>query len=769
MSSFRPLILILILLLQALIHSPCISSGREGSSIDSFKNYLLGLALDTWKFFVRYTNNETGLPYDRSTPGNPQTSITNIGLYMASVVAAYDLGFIDRNEALQRLKRTINSLIRLEKWHGIPFNWYNADTLNPIWGRFVSSVDAGWYAAGLIVARNAFPELYENLTRLIEMMEWDKLYDSSVKRLYVGYDSLRKRYTQGHYDYLAIESRTASLIAIGLGRIPAEHWAALSRDVQFYYNISFLWGWHAGLFIYYMPGIFIDERCSFIARSAINVTLAQILYAEEYAYPVWGFSPCDIPGGGYGMRFDVATPHASVLALIYFPEEVLLNLLKLEEMGVRSDYGFKDSVSLVSGRVDEDYLALDQGMILLTIANYLNGSVWRYFERDPIVIRAKSLISEYKVQEEILEVYRKVFEEDTNVVLENLLKGRLGFSALRTLRLAKLHFAAGNYEKALNYADKAVEEIGRVDENYLKDAISRLLERAKSSIASALRDGRTSMINKALRLYNGSVELFEQGCYTKAYAKAVIAKFYADISRRPVIRKEVKIVLSSDRRTHTYPCNVTLRGCVTPPIPANLVVERLVSGKWKAIAIIRASGNGSFSFKWSPEAGNHTVRVRFKGSKTYLPSSSNTIVITVLKGVREISLNYPEEVYSGEEVLISGKIVPAQELEELLISITEPGGNKSSEVISLREDGSFKVALKPMTAGSWKITIIVPETENYGELKREFTIKVKAKVELFSTKNILVLVLLSALALVLYIIYRRKPSLRIPQFGELPV
>ncbi|HEU5140423.1 MAG TPA: glucoamylase family protein, partial [Bacillales bacterium] len=58
-------------------------------------------------------------------------------------------------------------------------------------------------------------------------------------------------------------------------------------------------------------------------------------------------------------------------------------------------YGFFDSVNVKSGKVTKAYLALDQGMILVSIANYLEKGVIRdYFNQDPIGKRPQHLLRE---------------------------------------------------------------------------------------------------------------------------------------------------------------------------------------------------------------------------------------------------------------------------------------------------------------------------------------------------------------------------------------
>lgn len=133
----------------------------------------------TWASFVAMTDPETGLPADSlgvDGERSVQTSTTNIGAYMWSVVVAEKLGIISHDEAVARLSRTIGTLEGMERHEpsGQFYNWYDARTgekltywppsgepLTPI----LSSVDNGWLATGLQVVRNSVPDLRNGAER----------------------------------------------------------------------------------------------------------------------------------------------------------------------------------------------------------------------------------------------------------------------------------------------------------------------------------------------------------------------------------------------------------------------------------------------------------------------------------------------------------------------------------------------------------------------------------------------------------------------------
>ena len=76
------------------------------------------------------------------------------------------------------------------------------------------------------------------------------------------------------------------------------------------------------------------------------------------------------------------------------PAAATANLRRLaERYPVYGDFGFYDAVDPQTGQVVYNYLALDQSMILIALANYLrDGVIQKYFAADPIIQRALPLL-----------------------------------------------------------------------------------------------------------------------------------------------------------------------------------------------------------------------------------------------------------------------------------------------------------------------------------------------------------------------------------------
>ncbi len=114
----------------------------------------------TWNFFETFvTAEQQMLPPDnfQETPYPViahRTSPTNIGLYLLSVVAAREFGWIGTVEAADRLDASFASLERLDRYRGHFYNWYDTHDLRTLDPPYISTVDSG-NLAGYLLALGA--------------------------------------------------------------------------------------------------------------------------------------------------------------------------------------------------------------------------------------------------------------------------------------------------------------------------------------------------------------------------------------------------------------------------------------------------------------------------------------------------------------------------------------------------------------------------------------------------------------------------------------
>ncbi len=121
------------------------------------------IARRTWRFFETFvTANDHMLPPDNFQE-EPQpvlahrTSPTNLGLYLLSVVAACDFGWLGKIETAERMEATLGTMNGLERFRGHFYNWYDTHDLRPLEPKYISSVDSGNLAGSPDRARKRLP------------------------------------------------------------------------------------------------------------------------------------------------------------------------------------------------------------------------------------------------------------------------------------------------------------------------------------------------------------------------------------------------------------------------------------------------------------------------------------------------------------------------------------------------------------------------------------------------------------------------------------
>jgi hypothetical protein len=226
-------------------------SAQQRSTLDA-------IAKATWKFYAGDVDPNTHLPLDNLGPGSTRgayTSAANVGVYLWAVVAAHDLGLIRRRQAESLITSTLREVTTLKRFDGFLYQWYDTQNgkvlTNPgnpdcsettpaqdnCW--FVSAVDNGWYASGLIEVRQALPELRGLVNRLLGPMNFSIFYDNRPQsncntnpavtgnqptgQMYGGYyvDQGPAGY---HNGALYSDPRIAIYIGMGLHQMPGDVW-----------------------------------------------------------------------------------------------------------------------------------------------------------------------------------------------------------------------------------------------------------------------------------------------------------------------------------------------------------------------------------------------------------------------------------------------------------------------------------------------------------------------------------------------------------------
>lgn len=390
------------------------------------REQLMDLARNTWRFF----ENNVGPSTRHLPPDNVQlepwrgpamrTSPTNIGLYLLSAMAMVELDLLEADQAASRIRATLETLEKLPKWRGHPYNWYDLKDLTVLDPPYISSVDSGNYVACLMATAQllrqrlaeldaADRELPARLDALAEQVDLAALYDAQAQLFFVGYDTRQPCPQGSHYDLLASEARLLSFVAVCTRQAPLRHFSRLSRTRVAVGREHPLMSWSGTLFEYLMPqlllpltpGTLLRQACAAAVRCHIRAGANGLWGMSEsgyyafdtqlnYQYRAFGLSALAADPEAQG---QVYAPYAVALALSLYPAQALDALQRMRSMGMDTPQGFLESIDLDAGRtgtpegrVIRSYMAHHQGMLLCAVANALTGdALSRSFCRMPKV------------------------------------------------------------------------------------------------------------------------------------------------------------------------------------------------------------------------------------------------------------------------------------------------------------------------------------------------------------------------------------------------
>ena len=258
--------------------------------------------------------------------------------------------------------------------------------------------------------------------RILALMDFEFLYDTSRGLLTIGYDVDERRRDPSCYDLLASEARLASFLLIAKGQVPQKHWFALGRLLTSHGGGVSLISWSGSMFEYLMPRLIIPGYENTLLEQTCKAAVSrQIEYGRQRAVP-WGISEScynatdmhqvyqyrafGVPGLGFkrGLGDDlVIAPYASALALTVTAREACRNLQRLAAGGFLGDYGFYEAIDYTPARVPRGkhhaivrtFMAHHQGMSLLAYGHVLLGRpMQRRFMSDPHARATELLLQE---------------------------------------------------------------------------------------------------------------------------------------------------------------------------------------------------------------------------------------------------------------------------------------------------------------------------------------------------------------------------------------
>jgi hypothetical protein len=378
-------------------------------------------------YFWHEANPQNGLIKDRSSNAS-LSSIAAVGFGLSALTVGLDRGWISREAGRERVLTTLEFLWKSRQgpqadatsYKGFYYHFLDMHTGRRAHGAELSTIDTALLLGGVLHVQQYFdqPDATEAKIRalandLYRRVEWPWM-QVRLAKLCHGWspETGFLPYDWGGYN----EAMILYVLALGSPTFPItpEAWAAWTSSYtwQTHYDQAFVV--FPPLFGHQYSHVWIDFRgiqdpymrakgLDYFENSR-RATLANRAYAianpygwADYGENVWGLTASDIPSsykarGAPPPESDdgTITPTAAGGSFAFTPRESLAALRYMYATyrpQLWGPYGFKDAFNPTQKWFASDYLAIDQGPILLMIENYRTGRIWQVFMQHAAIQR----------------------------------------------------------------------------------------------------------------------------------------------------------------------------------------------------------------------------------------------------------------------------------------------------------------------------------------------------------------------------------------------
>jgi hypothetical protein len=373
-----------------------------------------------FRYFWEFGDPDSGTAYEADFGWEIRpVTMAGTGFGIAALVVATDRGWVNREQAVERLLKITGYLIRASKpeWHGAFPHWMNGKTGEPFdfedGSDVIDVVETAFLVQGLLMARGYFngpgaeEEFRTQATKIWEAVDWQFFTDNQNAGIFWHWSPRRG------FLGLRVKGYNEALIAYVLAAASPTH-PIDPKTFNFWYQSPnyrkrALFGYQiegappggGPLFTAHYSFLGLDPRrmadkavpSGYFIRN-VKQTLSNREYctvhaprANRYSEGFWGLTASQKPDAGYGVFSPlndqgILAPTAALSSMPYTPHysmEVLSFLsTRLKDL-VWSWFGPRDSVSLKDDWVSPHYLAIDQLPIVVMIENYRSGLPWRLF------------------------------------------------------------------------------------------------------------------------------------------------------------------------------------------------------------------------------------------------------------------------------------------------------------------------------------------------------------------------------------------------------
>jgi len=382
----------------------------------------------TFRYFWDGADAASGLALDRRTlagdTDDDKVAVGGSGFGLMALIVATERGWVSRDDALRRLRRMLDALLRAVRYHGAFPHFLDGASgatipMTPT-DDAADLVETSFLVMGLLCVRQYFGEdtpaaqrLRGDIDTLWHEVEWDWFTQGGRDVLYWHWSPVNG-WSMNHEVRGWNECLVTYLLAVAAPRHAADpqvyHRGFAAGDGflngRQYYDIELPLGMPYGgpLFFAHYSFCGLDPR-GLTDRYAdywdLNVRHVRINRAHCIANPnghpgygesCWGLTASDDPDGYLAHAPDndngTVSPTAALASLPYAPAEVmrvLRHFLTVHGPRLWKDYGFVDAFCERRDWFAKTWLAIDQGPIVVMMENHRTGLLWNLFMSVPEV------------------------------------------------------------------------------------------------------------------------------------------------------------------------------------------------------------------------------------------------------------------------------------------------------------------------------------------------------------------------------------------------
>lgn len=419
------------------------------SGLDSDDEMLNKLQRETFDYFIKQVNPDTGLVADKTQPHSP-CSITVVGMSLTTYIIGIEKKFITRDDAIERILKVLSFFYNSKQgkeadatgYKGFYYHFLKMETGKRDWNCELSTIDTTLFMAGVLSVRAYFTsdnkkekEIRNLADQLYRRVDWQWALNGE-KTLTHGWKP-KSGFLPYRWDENYSEAHIMYILALGSPTFPIKNdgykkWIDTFK-VKKIYDISYL---YAGpLFIHQFSHMWIDFRGikdSFNIEAGFdyfenskNATYVHREYAirnpkgyTHYGTHCWGFTASDGPGkmtikvNGKNRKFydyiARGAPHGpddgtvspwAVVASLPFAPEIVIDTIRhaIEKLNLKPNrlYGFDASFNPTfpeknenpNGWVSPWRFGLNQGPIVIMIENHKSELIWKTMKKCPYILK----------------------------------------------------------------------------------------------------------------------------------------------------------------------------------------------------------------------------------------------------------------------------------------------------------------------------------------------------------------------------------------------